>query len=92
VLGSTEGFDTASKGWTPLSPLHEPRWRHAAVAADASSLVVTGGLAADGTTLASGEVYDAVADAWDAQVVPPMLTARAGHALVGTMTDGGKTR
>jgi WD40 repeat protein len=94
VLGSTEGFETGSKRWSPLSDLHEPRWQHAAAAADATSVVVTGGLARDGTPLASSELYDALADTWDAQAVPPMLTARVGHALVtvAAASDGAKPR
>jgi hypothetical protein len=88
VLGSTEGLDTSWGRWSALSDLNEPRWQHAAAAADAASLVVTGGLAGDGSTLATAELYDAVTDTWDAQAVPPMLTPRAGHALVALAAGG----
>jgi len=83
-LNTAEVFDPFSNLWTITGNLVYARCHHAAVLVDDGTgrVLVTGGLNASGSALASTEFYDPDTNAWTSQPNDAMRTARAFHASI----------
>lgn len=76
-------YDTIADAWTPLAPSPlAARSGHRAVWLQ-NRMVIWGGAAEGGGTLADGASYDPITDSW-ALLPPSPLEGRAGHGAVAT--------
>ena len=64
-------------GWTSLPPMPTPR-SEVASATDGSRIVVAGGFTADGSTVATVEIFDVADETWS---VGPDLPVAVNHAM-----------
>jgi len=86
VFATVEAYDTSTKSWWPINPLHTARGGLAA-ASGPDGLHALGGVDASGTFLTTHEIYDPATGQWSpAQSMP---TTRFGFAAAtGPGPDG----
>ena len=83
ALGDAVAFDTIAKTWKQLAPAPlAPRTGHSAVWVQ-NRMVVWGGAAEGGATLADGASYDPATNTW-APLPQAPLAPRVGHRTVAT--------
>jgi uncharacterized delta-60 repeat protein len=81
-LDTVEIYDPATNAWTNGPSMNATRQNHTATPLGDGKILVAGGFGLDaggtqGGYLASAEIYDPVAQTWEA--IDPMITARSNH-------------
>ena len=85
-VATAERFVPQTGAWVATSPMRDARWEHRAALLSDGSVLVTGGLIADGAlALASAEIWEPTSGTWHS--IEPLHESRAGHTMT-LLRDG----